>query len=74
MSKSRKLIEMKEKNYSKLKKKLQNRIQLLITYNRTLPNLSKIVNRNSNILQINTEFHGLFQARPMITFKRSKNL
>ena len=35
--------------------------------------MPKIVNRNWNILQINTEFHGIFQATPMITFKRSKN-
>ena len=47
---------------------------LSITYNRTLPNISKIVNRNWNILQINSEFHAVFQATPMIAFKRSKNL
>ena len=51
-----------------------NRILLSITYNRTLPNISKIVNRNWNILQINTKFHGVFQATSMIAFKRSKNL
>ena len=44
-----------------------------ITYNRTIPNISKIVNRNWNILQINTEFHGVFQATLMIAFKRRKN-
>ena len=32
------------------------------------------MNKNWNILQINTEFHGAFQATPMIAFKRSKNL
>ena len=32
------------------------------------------MNRNWNILQINTEFHGVFQATPMIAFKRNKNL
>ena len=32
------------------------------------------MNRNWNILQINTEFHGVFQATPMIAFKRSQNL
>ena len=37
-------------------------------------NISKIVNRNWNILQINTEFHGVFQATPMIAFKHSRNL
>ena len=55
-------------------KNSKNRIPLSITYNRTLPNISKIVNKNWNILQTNTEFHGVFQATPMIAFKRSKNL
>ena len=32
------------------------------------------MNRKWNILQINTEFHGGFQATPMIAFKRSQNL
>ena len=58
------LFTCKEKNN-------KSRIPLSITYNRTLPNISKIVNRNWNILQINTEFHGIFQAIPMIAFKRS---
>ena len=75
MSKSRKLIELKEKELFTCKEKNnKNRIPLSITYNRTLPNISKIVNRNWNILQINTEFRGVFQATPMIAFKHSKNL
>ena len=41
---------------------------------RILPNISKIVNRNWNILQINTEIHGEFQAISMVAFKRSKYL
>ena len=61
------LFTFKEKNN-------KNRIPLSITYNRTLPNISKIVNRNWNILQINTEFHGVFQATLMIAFKCSQNL
>ena len=32
------------------------------------------MNKNWNILQTNSEFHGVFQATPMIAFKRSKNL
>ena len=52
----------------------KNRIPLSITCNRILPNIFKIVNRNWNILQINTGFHGLFQTKPIIAFKRSKNL
>ena len=43
-------------------------------WNRTLPSISKVVNRNWNILQINTKFHEVFQATKMIVFKSSKNL
>ena len=40
----------------------------------TLPNISKFVNGSWDILQIKTEFHGVFQATPVTAFKRSKNL
>ena len=53
-------IERKERFKSK-EKNNKNRIPLPITYNKTLPNISKIVNKNWNILQINTKFHGVFQ-------------
>ena len=75
MNKSRKLIELKEKNYSKVKKKKKEKQNFTINeIHKTPSNISKIVNRNWNILQINTEFHGVSQATPMIAFKRSKNL
>ena len=47
-----------------------------MTYNKTLPNISKVVNRNWNIVQIDIEFLGVFQTKPMIAFKRifCKNL
>ena len=61
------LFTCKEKNN-------KSRILLSITYNRTLPNISKIVNKNWNISQIKAEFHGVFQATAVIAFKRSKNL
>ena len=67
-------IERKELFTCKEKMNNKNRIPLSITYNRTLPNISKIMNRNWNILQINTEFHEVCKATPIIAFKRSKNL
>ena len=68
--------ERKELFTCKEKKNNKNRISLSITYNRTrtLPKISKIENRNWSILQINTKFHGVFQATSMIPFKSSKNL
>ena len=49
----KKVDGIEKKNYAKIEKK-NIRIPLLITYNKTLPNISEIVNRNWNILQINT--------------------
>ena len=66
--------ERKEPFTCKEKNNNKNRIPLSIRYNRTLLNLSKIVNRNWNILQINTEFHRVFRGTPIIAFMRSKNL
>ena len=60
--------------FTNKEKSNKNRIPLSLTCNRTLPNISNIVNRNWNILQINTEFHGVFQSKSIIAFKRNKNL
>ena len=66
-------IERKELFICKGKNNNKNKIPLSITYNRTHPNISKIVNRNWNIFQINTEFHRVFKDTPKIVFKPSKN-
>ena len=65
-------IERKELFKSK-EKTNKNRIPLLITYNRTLQNIFKIVNINWNILQINTEFTGVYQVYSNLA-KTSKRL
>ena len=50
------------------------RIPLLLTYNRFLPNISNIVQRNWSILQINKDLREVFQNAPITAFKRNKNL
>ena len=55
------------------KKEKSHRIPLLITYNETLLNISRIVNRHRNILQVNTGFREVFQVKPVIAFKRIEN-
>ena len=73
MSKSGKLLELKEKNYSQVKKKQQKQNFTISNIKQnTLPNISKTVNRKSNMLQTKTDFSGVFQAKRMIAFKRSK--
>ena len=65
-----------DKNCAIIKQKFldQQYKEEVLTYNRTLPDTYKIVNKNWNILQINTEFHGVIQATSMIAFKGRKNL
>ena len=61
------LFKVKEKQHSQ-------RIPLIIKYNRTLPSLSKIINKNWNILQIDRNIKETFKERPIIAFRRNKNL
>ena len=51
------------------KRKMQNRIPVSITYNRYLPNISKIITKNWNILQISRTLQKVFGKKPMITYK-----
>lgn len=51
-----------------------NMIPLVLTYNRTLPNISNVVKKNWNILQINPHFHHVFGVTPTLAFKRNKNI
>ena len=58
------LSKEKEKN------KKTTRIPLILTYNRTLRNVEKIIASNWNLLQINKEF----QQTPIFAFRRKDTL
>ena len=51
-----------------------SRIPLIVTYNRTLPNLKKIISSTWNHLQINPTTADKFQERPIVCYKRNPNL
>ena len=61
------LLRKKEKN-------IKDRIPCLITYNRKLPMMRKIINKHRNVLQINPKLQETFQNNPFVAFKRNKNL
>ena len=63
----RKLLEEKAKKQS-------NRIPLVLTYNRTLPNVKRAISNNWNLLHINQEFKDVFQEPPILAFRRNRNL
>ena len=52
---------------------ISTRIPLEITYNRFLPNISKIIRKNWNILSVNRSLKKIFQNEPVTAFKRNKN-
>ena len=56
------------------KKKRSNRIPFVVTYNRTLPNLGAIINKHWNILQIDPKMKEKFSDRPILAYRRCKNL
>ena len=61
------LLEEKAKNQS-------NRIPLVLTYNRTLPNVKRAISNNWNLLHINQEFKDVFQEPPILAFRRNRHL
>ena len=49
-------------------------IPLVFTYNRFLPNITKIIRKNWNILQINENFKEILKNQGIIAFKQNKNI
>ena len=63
----KKLLEEKAKKQS-------NRIPLVLTYNRTLPNVKRAISNNWNLPHINQEFKDVFQEPPILAFRRNRSL
>ena len=52
----------------------KNKTPPVLTYNRFLQNISNIVRKHWNILNISRTVQGLFQKEPITAFKRNRNL
>ena len=68
-----KILDRKKLLEEKVKKQ-SNRIPLVLTYNRTLPNVKRAISNNWNLLHINQEFKDVFQEPPILAFRRNRNL
>ena len=55
-------------------RKKSGRILLVITYNQFLPNITKSIRKNWNILQINKNIKEIFKHEPITAFKQNKNI
>ena len=68
-----KSIERKE-ILTKKKTKKSSKIHFPVPYNTNLPTIKKAIDKNWNILSINREMSDIFNEKPIISFKRNKNL
>ena len=55
-------------------KEQMKRIPCVLTYNSKLPNIKQAINKHWNILQINQQLQPIFNEKPIIAFRRNKNL
>ena len=55
-------------------KKSSDKIPLILTYNKMLPNMKDIINDTWDILKINEQISSKFLEKPQICFRRNKNL
>ena len=59
---------------NKIKTSNTEHLPLTVTYNRTLPDLNTIIDKNWHILQIEPKLEEIFAEPPILAFKRNKNL
>ena len=57
---------------NKIKTSNTERLPLTVTYNRTLPDLKTIIDKNWHILQIEPKLKEIFAEPPILAFKRNK--
>ena len=55
-------------------KPTSNRIPMIVTYNRSLPNMKGILDSTWDHLKINPETHEKFKEKPILCYKRNRNL
>lgn len=55
-------------------KKETGRIPMIVTYNRGLPSLKNIIDKTWNTLKINPSEGAKFSEKPLVCFRRNKNL
>ena len=62
------LLREKEKNVSNPK------LPFITTFNKTLPNIREKIDSNWNTLKINQKISKAFQEKPLVAFRRNRNL
>ena len=55
-------------------KPTSHRIPMIVTYNRSLPNMKGILDSTWDHLKVNPETHEKFKEKPILCYKRNRNL
>ena len=55
-------------------KKQNDRLPLVITYSKVLPNIHKILKKYMKILYNSEKMKGIFDEPPIVSYKRDKNI
>ena len=74
--KKKKNIKSNKGRFINSKPKTANkpRIPLVLKFNRTLPNIKEIIDKHWHLLQINPKLKNIFQERPVIGYRKNRNL
>ena len=51
-----------------------NYLTLCVTYNKILPNIKSILEKDWHILNVNPELKKVFESKPLLAFRKNKNL
>ena len=63
------LLQYKSKDNSH-----EERVHLVLTYTRALPNISKILNKRMEILRKSKKLSNIFKAPPQVSYRRGRNI
>ena len=67
-------MQQKSTLLNKIKTSNTERVPLTVTYNKTLPDLKTIMDKNWHILQIEPKLNEIFAEQPLLALKRNKSL
>ena len=67
-------MQQKSTLLNKIKTSNTERVPFTVTYNKTLPDLKTIMDKNWHILQIEPKLNEIFAEQPLLALKRNKSL
>lgn len=67
-------VDPKEILQTEEKPATQKNLPLVVTFNKTLSNIKKLIDKHWHILVINEKFKKAFNKKPLMTYRRNENI